>query len=121
MAPYRDDDYASMLEALEGRLSRRQIAQALRVKERVVDEIAVGSVPQGKVAERLRVLASLAGDADEADPQAVARVLGIPPGEARRLSLSAAALLAQRRTVIVAVVLVDLLVFGLVTLVLGVR
>jgi hypothetical protein len=47
-----------MLVALEGRLSRADVAAALGVDERRLDEIASGYAPSPDVAERLRSLAS---------------------------------------------------------------
>lgn len=58
----RDDDYASMLAALDGRLTREDIATALGVEEQRLDEIASGYVPDPDVAERLRTLAGTKPD-----------------------------------------------------------
>jgi hypothetical protein len=47
-----------MLATLEGRMSREDIASALGVEERKLDEIASGHVPDDDVADRLRALAA---------------------------------------------------------------
>jgi hypothetical protein len=52
------DDYASMLATLEGRMSREDIAAALGVEERELDEIASGFTPDEDVGLRLRALAA---------------------------------------------------------------
>ena len=53
----RDDDLASVVLALEERMTRAEIAAALGVREHDVDEIASGYLPDGAVADRLRSLA----------------------------------------------------------------
>jgi hypothetical protein len=45
-----------MIATLEGRMSREDIASALGVDERKLDEIASGYVPDEDVANRLRAL-----------------------------------------------------------------
>jgi hypothetical protein len=57
-----EDDYASMLAALEARLPREDIAAALGTEERVLDDIASGYAPDTDVAERLRSLATAKAD-----------------------------------------------------------
>ena len=51
-----DDDLAGMITTLEARMSRDDIASALGVEERELDEIASGYVPDEDVANRLRAL-----------------------------------------------------------------
>ena len=51
-----DDDLAGMVTTLEARMSRDDIASALGVEERELDEIASGYVPDEDVANRLREL-----------------------------------------------------------------
>lgn len=53
----RDEDLAGTLVELEQRLPREEIASALGVDERELDEIASGYPPGRDVAERLRALA----------------------------------------------------------------
>ena len=93
----RDDDLASIVLALEERMSRADIAASLGVGERDVDEIASGYLPAQPVADRLR---DLAGAAAPAPKQA-------PP----RLS----------RTLVVAFVLADILFFAIVAAVVLLR
>jgi hypothetical protein len=50
------DDFAAMLSTLEGRMSRKDIASALEVEDRELDEIASGFVPDEEVADRMRAL-----------------------------------------------------------------
>ncbi len=54
-----DDDFPGMLTTLESRMSRRDIASALGVEERELDEIASGYVPDEDVGNRLRALVAL--------------------------------------------------------------
>jgi hypothetical protein len=51
-----DADFPTMIATLEGRMSREDIASALGVDERKLDEIASGYVPDEDVANRLRAL-----------------------------------------------------------------
>jgi DNA-binding Lrp family transcriptional regulator len=51
-----DADFPAMITTLEGRMSREDIASALGVDERKLDEIASGYVPEEDVANRLRAL-----------------------------------------------------------------
>jgi hypothetical protein len=51
-----DGDFAGMITTLEARMSRDDIASALGVEERELDEIASGYLPEKDVAERLRAL-----------------------------------------------------------------
>jgi hypothetical protein len=51
-----DADFPAMIATLEGRMSREDIASALGVDERRLDEIASGYVPDEDVANRLRAL-----------------------------------------------------------------
>ncbi len=60
-----DDDLAGMITTLEARMSRDDIASALGVEERELDEIASGYVPDADVANRLRSLVS-SGASDRA-------------------------------------------------------
>lgn len=90
-----DDDLAAVLVELERRLSRHEIAAALEVDERELDEIASGYLPSRDVARRLRALA--AGGAE--------------PGTTRRIP----------RGVIIAFVAADLLFFGIVAAVVLLR
>lgn len=53
----RKDDYSAMLAALETRMAREDIADALGVDEGKLDEIASGYVPERDVALQLRALA----------------------------------------------------------------
>ncbi|HEU0304925.1 MAG TPA: hypothetical protein VFR32_10135 [Gaiellaceae bacterium] len=53
----REDDYAAMLAALETRMPREDIADALGVDDGTLDEIASGYVPEKDVALQLRALA----------------------------------------------------------------
>ena len=52
-----DFDYASMVAGLEERMERKDIAAALDVDEKTIDDIASGYVPDAHVAARLRALA----------------------------------------------------------------
>jgi hypothetical protein len=51
-----DADFPTMIATLEERMSREDIASALGVDERKLDEIASGYVPDEDVANRLRAL-----------------------------------------------------------------
>jgi hypothetical protein len=53
-----DDDVPSLLATLESRMSREEIADALGIEERDLDEIASGYAPGDDVAKRLRALAA---------------------------------------------------------------
>jgi hypothetical protein len=53
----KDDDYASMITALETRMPREDIADAIGVDKEKLDEIASGYMPHEDVAMRLRALA----------------------------------------------------------------
>lgn len=52
------DDYASLLATLDGRMPRGDIAAAIGVEERELEEIASGYVPDEEIGERLRALAA---------------------------------------------------------------
>ena len=54
----REDDYAAMLATVERWMSRDEIAEALSVDERTLDEIASVYVCDEDVARRLRALAT---------------------------------------------------------------
>jgi hypothetical protein len=56
-----DPDYAALLAQAEQRMSRPEIAEALGVDERELDEIASGYVPDDDVARRLQALAESGG------------------------------------------------------------
>jgi hypothetical protein len=45
-----------MIATLEGRMSRQDIASAIGVEERELDEISSGYVPDEEIADRLRAL-----------------------------------------------------------------
>jgi hypothetical protein len=51
-----DADFPAMIETLETRMSRRDIASAIGVEEQEVEEIASGYVPEEEVGDRLREL-----------------------------------------------------------------
>jgi hypothetical protein len=53
-----DTDFPAMISTLEERMSRENIASAIGVEERELDEISSGYVPDGEVADRLRALAA---------------------------------------------------------------
>ena len=52
------DDYASMVATLDARMSREEIASAIGVEERELEEIASGYVPDEEIGDRLRTLAT---------------------------------------------------------------
>lgn len=52
------EDYASVLATLDARMPRKDIAEAVGVEERELDEIASGYVPDEEIGERLRALAA---------------------------------------------------------------
>lgn len=49
-------DFPAMIETLETRMSRRDIASAIGVEGRELDEISSGYVPDAEIADRLRAL-----------------------------------------------------------------
>ncbi|MGH3084345.1 MAG: hypothetical protein ACRDNP_09860 [Gaiellaceae bacterium] len=49
-------DFPAMIETLEARMSRQDIASAIGVEERELDEISSGYVPDEEIADRLRAL-----------------------------------------------------------------
>jgi hypothetical protein len=51
-----DADFPAMITTLEGRMSRKDIASAIGVEERELDEIASGYVPGDEIADRLRAV-----------------------------------------------------------------
>jgi hypothetical protein len=51
-----DADFPAMIATLEGRMSRQDIAAAIGVEERELDEISSGYVPDEEIADRLRAL-----------------------------------------------------------------
>ena len=53
-----DADFPAMISNLEERMSREDIASAIGVEERELDEIASGYVPDEEIADRLRALAA---------------------------------------------------------------
>ena len=53
-----DADFPAMIATLEERMSRKEIASAIGVEERELDEIASGYVPDKEIADRLRALAA---------------------------------------------------------------
>ena len=55
------DDYASMIGKLEAKMTRGEIAAAIGVEKREIDEIASGYVPDEEIGERLRELAASGG------------------------------------------------------------
>jgi hypothetical protein len=55
------DDYAVMVNELQTRMSRGEIAAAIGVEEQEVDEIASGYVPDEEIGLRLRELAASGG------------------------------------------------------------
>lgn len=55
------DDYASMVSELQRRMSRGEIAAEIGVEERELDEIASGYVPDEEIGARLRELAASGG------------------------------------------------------------
>jgi len=55
------DDYASMIGKLEAKMTRGEIATAIGVEKREVDEIASGYVPDEEIGNRLRELAAGGG------------------------------------------------------------
>jgi hypothetical protein len=50
------DDYASIVSTLETSMSRADIAAAIGVEERELDEISSGYVPDEEIGDRLRSL-----------------------------------------------------------------
>jgi hypothetical protein len=52
-----DADFPAMIATLEERMSRKDIASAIGVEDRELDEIASGYVPDEEIADRLRALA----------------------------------------------------------------
>ena len=55
------DDHAAMIERLQRRMSREEIAAAIGVGAQEVDEIASGYVPDEEIGARLRELAASGG------------------------------------------------------------
>ena len=53
-----DADFPAMIATLEERMSREEIASAIGVEERELEEIASGYVPDEEIADRLRMLAA---------------------------------------------------------------
>ena len=51
-----DADFSAMISTLEQRMSRQDIASAIGVEERELDEISSGYVPDEEIADRLRAL-----------------------------------------------------------------
>jgi hypothetical protein len=53
-----DADFPTMISTLEARMPREDIASAIGVEERELDEISSGYVPDEEIADRLRALAA---------------------------------------------------------------
>jgi len=70
-----DVDYASMVARLEERMERKDVAAALDVDEKTIDDIASGYVPGEHVAARLRALAEPETGADSRSPRVSRRML----------------------------------------------
>jgi hypothetical protein len=51
-----DADFPAMINTLEERMPREDIASAIGVEERELDEISSGYVPDEEIADRLRAL-----------------------------------------------------------------
>jgi len=53
-----DADFPAMISTLEERMPREDIASAIGVEERELDEISSGYVPDEEIADRLHALAA---------------------------------------------------------------
>jgi len=67
-----DVDYASLVATLEERIERKDIATAVGVDVKTIDDIASGYVPDDALATKLRALAT-SGKADDPGSTKVSR------------------------------------------------
>lgn len=65
-------DYASLVPTLEERMKRKDIAAALGVDAKTIDDIASGYVPDDELGAKLRALAT-SGSADDPRSTTVSR------------------------------------------------
>lgn len=116
-----EDDFAGMLSSLEGRLDRSTIARALGAQESDLELIAIGHAPNAETGERLRMLYGIARqtEGDLSDPTTLLEAAGMPTtGGSLMIPIS---LVPRLKTFVVAFLVVDAIVFGVVVLVLVVR
>jgi hypothetical protein len=116
-----EDDFAGMLASLEGRLDRSTIARALGARESDLELIAIGHAPNAETGERLRTLYGIARqtEGDLTDPKTFLEAAGMPTtGSSLMIPIS---LVPRLKTFVVAFLVVDAIVVGVVVLVLVVR
>jgi hypothetical protein len=116
-----EDDFAGMLSSLDGRLDRSTIAQALGVKERELDLIAIGHAPNAEAGKRLTMLYTLAQrtEGDLTEPATLLEAAGISTTGGRLMV--PVSLVPRLKTFLVAFLVSDAIIFGLVVLVFVVR